>query len=290
MTIHRQDVGIPSSVRNQLLANLTPRIGVHPPYFTLGDLDLAGLRLSARAVAEAPAYLEVGPMTAAELGRHAAISGLCGAALTQRDERRRYYLAREAHCRYHASDAPFGSPVRFVSTLVELDKRRLKATVTASVEAQPLAEFDLDYTILTEATFERLFKRRATPTPSGPTPYRRLLVEDYQGGGDWAEQTVERVPVAACAGHFGGYPALPVAVIMGQLSYLAGRLADAPFRVSRGHVRASDLGWAGERVTFRAQRLERTGASHRYLCNAEASGREIGHMDLWLELEDEPAV
>src|SRR5690606_13790459 len=76
--------------------DLRARICVRPPYFALTDLALAGLDLHATALAESPAGLEVGPMPAAELGRHAAIVGLSLAACSQADDARRYYLARRA--------------------------------------------------------------------------------------------------------------------------------------------------------------------------------------------------
>ncbi len=272
--------------------DLRARICVRPPYFALTDLALAGLDLHATAVAESPAGLEVGPMPAAELGRHAAIVGLSLAACSQADDARRYYLARRAECRYSPNDAPYGTPVRFTARLLALDKRACRAAVEATAGGTPLASFEVDYTVLTEPAFERLFRRFARDTPSGPSPYGSLLATACQGSGDLVEQVVASVPAAACAGHFDGYPALPVAVLMGQLSYLAGRLHGAPYRVVRGEVEASDLAWAGERVAFRAARAGAgghpdVGASRRYRCEAVAEGRPVGAMTLWLESVDE---
>ena len=106
-----------------------------------------------------------------------------------------------------------------------------------------------------------------------------------------AEQVVESLPVGACVGHFDGYPALPVAVLMGQLSYLAGRLHDVPYRVVRGEVEASDLVWAGERAVFRVARdgfgdTQATRGAQRYRCEAWAGDRSVASMTLWLESVD----
>jgi hypothetical protein len=272
------------------LASLLARICVRPPYFNLRELALDGLRFAATSRAEAPPFLEIGAMTAAELGRHAAIAGASHGALSQGDDKRRYYLARHAECRYTPNPAPYGTPVRFASQLESLGKRDLRALVTASAAGAPLAEFTIDYAILTEATFERLFRSKAQPSPSRSSPYGHLLSEDYQRGADWLEQRIDAVPVAACAGHFEGYPALPVAVLMGQLSYLAGRLVDdepRPFRVVRGSVSADDLAWAGEAVHFCVRRTRRESAVREFACEAFASGRPVGHMALTLELVDE---
>src|SRR5690606_33157199 len=152
--------------------------------------------------------------------------------------------------------------------------------------------FEVDYTVLTEPAFERLFRRFARDTPSVPSPYGSLLATAWQGSGDLVEQVVAAVPAAACAGHFDGFPALPVAVLMGQLSYLAGRLHDVPYRVVRGDVEASDLIWAGERAHFRVARDGISGdgdtlGAHRYRCEAQAGDRTVATMTLWLNSVDE---
>ncbi len=271
--------------------DLLGRICVRPPYFALTDLSLEGLELHATARAESPSHLELGVMPAAELGRHAAIVGLTLAATQQSDDNRRYYLARRAMCRYTANPAPYGAPVRFVGRLRSLDKRSASATVTASAGGASVASFEVDYTILTESAFERLFRTRSQSTPFGHSPYGALLTTSWSGTSDVAEQVVDSLPVSACVGHFDGYPALPVAVLMGQLSYLAGQLHAQPYRVVRGEVDASDLIWAGERATFRVQRDGVGGhqdaqTAQRYRCEAVAGDRTVAGMTLWLESVD----
>jgi len=84
---------------------------------------------------------------------------------------------------------------------------------------------------------------------------------------------------------------MPVAVLMGQLSYLAGRLFDdptapdrplVPFRVVRGEIEADDLAWAGERARFFVERDGEDAEGRRFRCSAEAGGRTVGAMQLWL--------
>lgn len=272
--------------------SLLERVGVRPPYFALTDIDIAGRVVRATTAAESPAFLEIGPMPAAELGRHAAIVGLAAVAAQQPDNRRRYYLARRAECRYVPNEAPYGAPVRFHGRVIEHDKRTARAAIDATANGEPLASFVVDYTVLTDSAFERLFRTRAKPTPSAPSPYGSLLTTSWQGTTEMAEQVVESLPVSACVGHFDGYPALPVAVLMGQLSYLAGRLHEVPYRVVRGDVEASDLVWAGERAVFRVARhgegdTQDTLGSRRYRCEAWAGDRSVAAMTLWLESVDE---
>lgn len=267
--------------------DVTRRVCVRPPYLALRDLTIAGERLRAVAVAEAPAHTEVGPMPAAEVGRHAAIAGLLNAAALQSDDRRRYYLAREALCVYQPNDAPYGAPVTFDSSLLELDKRGCRTRVRALAGGEPLATIELTYAILTDGAFERLFKRYGRPTPPAPSPYGALLVEAFERGEDWAEQVVPALDPSQCVGHFDGFPALPVAQLMGQLAYLAGRLVgdgETPFRVLRGEIAADDLAWAGERATFRVRRSVDAAASDRFVfdCEALADERSVGRMRLWV--------
>lgn len=262
-------------------------MGVRPPYFALTDVNLAGVEIQATAVAESPAFAEVGPMPAAELGRHAAIVGLSIAAFQQVDDNRRFYLARHAVCRYTPNPAPYGAPVHFTGRLLDLDKRKARAAVEATAAGEPLASFEVDYTVLTAPAFERLFRVHGRLTPHAHSPYGSLLATAWHGTTEVVEQVVDELPIGACVGHFDGYPALPVAVLMGQLSYLAGRLHDAPYRVVRGEVEASDLIWAGERAVFRVARDgisddHDTSGAHRYRCEAWAGDRKVAAMTLWL--------
>ena len=158
--VHRADV-IPWSAPShgvEAALDLTRCVCVRPPYLALRDLTLAGERLRAVAVAESPAHTEVGPMPAAEVGRHAAIAGLLNAAAVQADDRRRYDLAREALCTYQASDAPYGAPVTFESNVLDLDKRTCRARVRAKAGGKELATLKV-------LKPSRSMKRSATSSP-----------------------------------------------------------------------------------------------------------------------------
>lgn len=264
------------------------RICVRPPYFALRDGRREGRFLHATALAESPPFLEAGPMPAAEVGRHAAIAGLLHAALEQRDDARRYYLAREATCVYVPNPAPYGAPVALRTEVVDLDRRAAHVLAEARTEDGPLAQVELRYAVLTEAAFERLFRHRAQATPSSPSPFGRLLTERFEHHGNVVSQTVPSIPIAACTGHFDGFPAMPVAVLMGQLAFLAGRLFDddrgapAPFRVTRGEIAADDLVWAGETARFVATRDGADADGRRFRCEVDVDGRVVATMALWL--------
>lgn len=268
-------------------AHLLSRICVRPPYFALKELRRDDQDLLAEVQAELPQSSERGPIQGAELSRHAAIAGLCVAALTQPDDQRRYYLAQRAAYQGFQSDAPYGSRVTLRATLLTLTRREATARIQASVAGQALAEVEVQYTILTDSAFARLFRARARPEFVAQTVDRMPLLPEGQlshAGATWTRRIAE-VPAAACAGHFDRYPAMPVAILMGQLSQLAGLSLGAgqPFWIPQASVEAQDFCWAGESVAFEAEATSRQGSQHQFACRAEASGRTVGQMQLTLQ-------
>ncbi|MBB6015425.1 hypothetical protein HLB42_19020 (plasmid) [Deinococcus sp. D7000] len=267
--------------------DLLGRICVRPPYFALDALRREDQDLLAEVQAELPPSAELGPIQGAELSRHAAIAGLCAAALAQPDDQRRYYLAQRAAYQGFASHAPYGARITLRAGLLDLTRREATARIQASAAGQPLAEVEVQYTILTDNAFARLFRSRERPDFVGqpldrmpPLPAGELSLED----GTWTRHIAE-VPAAACAGHFERYPAMPVAILMGQLSQLAGlSLGEgAPFWIPQASVEAHDFCWAGESVTFGARATAQEGERHLFACQAVASERTVGRMQLTLQ-------
>ncbi|GGO25853.1 hypothetical protein [Deinococcus humi] len=266
---------------------LLDRICVRPPYFALEALRCDDQDLLAEVQAELPRSAELGPIQGAELSRHAAIAGLCVAAMAQPDDQRRYYLAQRATYWGFANRAPYGSRITLRASLLDLTRREATARIHASAGGQPLAEVEVQYTILTDNAFARLFRSRERADIVGqpldrmpPLPAGRLSRE-----GDLWTRHIAEVPVAACAGHFERYPAMPVAILMGQLSQLAGLSLgqDQPFWIPQASVEAHDFCWAGEPVTFSARATTREGDLNHFACQAVASERTVGQMQLTLQ-------
>jgi hypothetical protein len=83
-------------------------------------------------------------------------------------------------------------------------------------------------------------------------PYFALRELAFKNGTLYAALPPER----ACAGHFTDYPALPVALLVGQLGVTASSLMTSErWRGARAVVNATDLCWAGERVRFEAAHM-----------------------------------
>ena len=279
---------------------LLKRICVSKPYYALVNPTGVGSTFYASATADLPLEAEVGPMSSAEISRHAAISGLCAAALAQNDDDRRFYLAQRAEYRGVANGAAYGSPVTFAATLQSLSKRGARAQIVVQAGAKPLAKLVVDYTILTEYAFSRLFRTHYRPT----TPQAVMdnsLSGRAQSSGDRSVYDVPALPETVCAGHFADYPALPVALLMGQLGKVAWPLLDsARWRGVWASVNATDLCWAGERVRFEATRPAFSAAhpiaahpvtektvvekmQHTFSCRVSAEDRLVCTAELGLE-------
>lgn len=262
--------------RDQLLQ----RICVRAPYFALQDLRLFDHTFMAEATAESRATAEQGPMQASEISRHAAICGLCAVALDFDDDDRRYYLAQDATYTGFANDAPYGTTVSFSATVLERNKRQAIAEITITSGGHDLAHLRVTYTILSEASFRRLFRSKYDPEfsvlhydrmPEPPTGV-------FSTEGDTGVLTLPEVPREACAGHFENFPAMPVAVLMGQLGVVASRHYNAPYRVAAATMSALDFCWAGETARFEVTPT----VPGTYACTATASGSMVSEMTLHL--------
>lgn len=266
---------------------LLQRICVRPPYFALRQVRAQPGALVATVRAELPPGPEIGPIQGAELSRHAAIAGLCVAALAQPDDQRRYYLAQHARYEGRPSAAPYGAEVVLQADLLHLDKRAATAYIEARAGGQPLAAVEVHYTVLTDSAFSRLFRTRARPAfrAGGPARMPALPAGEVRAhDGRWTRH-IAQVPEAACAGHFDGYPAMPVAILMGQLANLAGQALGAgrAYHIAGAQVDAHDFCWAGEAATFEVAPERRDGPRTLFGCQALAAGRTVGQMQLTLD-------
>lgn len=118
---------------------LLARICVSRPYYALIDPVKIGRTFYAHAAADLPMGAESGPMSSAEISRHAAISGLCAAALAKEDDNRRFYLVQRAEYRGVPNRAVYGAPVTFAAGLKSLSKRSARAEISVQAAGEPLA-------------------------------------------------------------------------------------------------------------------------------------------------------
>ena len=274
-------------------ADLRERIAVQPPYEALGALDcpVPGI-VFAEVPREQPLGREAGPMTAGEMGRHLAVVGSLAAASLGRRAGRHYYLAHRARFTRTPGATGCGRTLRARASASEPPGRRaLVESALADAEGRPVARADIEYLVVPPRVFARLFADRRAAL--GPVPLRAharpLPVTILRAGRDGLEGEVA-VDEQACAGHFDGFPALPVAHLLHALAGGAGALLaeqrrrpSLGFRVERGEVEARRLSFPGDRIRLSVRPgAVRDGAHHFTCAAASAKGERLVTLALTL--------
>ncbi len=280
------------------------RISVARPYFDLADLEEVGDGIVNATVPTEPTVApEAGAVEAAQVARHLAILGSCAVALTRDDDTRHHYLATRAHySRMAYAPAAVDGPLRAQAIGSWIDRRNARALVTLSDDdGRALNLLDVTYTVLAPRMFARL-----------NPPIDLDAIDEAAAGGRPAE-TIERraggvrldagpIPVEMCAGHFPDYPAAPVAIVMGRLCHAAGlamldhlRLGPLDsgsggsegghrYRIEEGHVEATGLARAGQRLVLDASYVSPVPGGHRLRGEALADGAVVGEVDVVLSV------
>lgn len=252
--------------------DITSRICVSPPYRAVHGISSPTPGCAtASFLPELPSESE-GPVSIIEAARHLPITGLCAAATTA-GPGRRYYLARKARLRRLAPPAP-GTPPRelHVTALGGLsgpDSASAAAFLYDS-DHTPLFDLHCDYVVLDEDSFARTFEHLAHPTAEQSTssPYGSpVRLDNVSVSGTTARAEVH-LRADQCAGHFAGYPAVPLAYLLTALVDLSQRLWEdpentgPPFRVKL--LQARTLLAPGTPIVLRARRQD----DHRVLVSA----------------------
>ena len=124
--------------------------------------------------------------------------------------------------------------------------------------------------------------------------YRRETVLDFQEADATGALARMAISPPDCAGHFEGFPAVPVAVLMHALSRVAGRAFRSPgggcpgrYRVERADIRADRLAFSDDALSLHARRLADDGGRARFDCEAWRGVERVGSMGLWLAFADD---
>ncbi|MEM7094258.1 MAG: hypothetical protein AAF567_14745 [Actinomycetota bacterium] len=244
---------------------LFERIDVLPPYYALREVtvDATGL-VHAIAPIQQPLGAEIPPLSAAEAGRHLAICGSVAASLANPKAGRFHYLATDAEFRRGRSPAdPSITEIAIAARATMIDKRTAHASVFAStLGGKPLVSLSCYYSVVGYDMMRKMFSDHcldfAVPAEN---PYAQSREpERVEIAGGKIEVDLGRVEAEACAGHFEGLPAMPVAYLMSNVAEAAGSLirrqrADPDLRIAvqEGSVRADGLAFAGESVVLRGE-------------------------------------
>ncbi|MGW5875951.1 hypothetical protein ACWFMI_05250 [Nocardiopsis terrae] len=258
--------------------DISSRICVSPPYRALNGISSPTPGCATASFSpEFPSAAEE-PVSIIEAARHLPIMGLCAAATTA-GPGRRYYLARRARLRRLTPPAP-GAPQRVLRTtaLGGINRPGSASAAAFLYDSDHTALFDLhcDYVVLDEKSFTRTFEHLADPSTqqTASSPYRSpLRLDDVSVSGTQARAEVN-LRAEQCAGHFAGFPAVPLAYLLTALVDLAERLMEdpentgPPFRVEL--LQADTLLAPGVPIVLRAHRQE----DHRVLLSAGHGGDE----------------
>lgn len=285
-------------------------IDVRPPYYALHSVSAPSTgEVRAQVRREHPLGHEVGPLAAAEAGRHLAILGACACSSVREPATLHYYLAHRARIIGHRDPAAenareFTVSARAVSSSVR--EARAHAALRAVGSDSLLYELEVTYKVLARPVFERLFAAHRRDLRSQPrdgaigervdierrkNPYRNSLPLDItQRSAEGVRAVLAEIEPEMCAGHFPMYPALPVAILMDSLHSLSGEAMRARwgdsmrYRLIRADVHADRLAFAGQRVEFDARHCGDVADGEQYEAIARlADGTQVGRLVVDLE-------
>ncbi len=285
--------------------SMLQRISVRSPYYALQDLAPDGDHsVTARVAVARPVAPESGLSSAAQVSRHLAILGSCAVAMQCENDNRMHYLATQAHFLRTASIdvEPVGESVESDDSVTLeahatgtwIDRRNARALVRLLDPAgQTMHMLEVSYTVMAPRMFDRLhppteaLMEQTNDSANGQSddaiPFEVTYLEDG------VEVDCGVIPESMCAGHFPGYPAAPVALVMGQLARAAGLAlienlghGEIGYQVNEAKVVATKLGRAGQRLSLRVGHARPVGAGHLLICEAKADDASIGEMELTL--------
>jgi acyl transferase domain-containing protein/NADPH:quinone reductase-like Zn-dependent oxidoreductase/acyl carrier protein len=254
-----------------LMGELLERICVQPPYFALEEVRRDGEWLVAEVRPVPPADAEAGPVACAEAGRHLAILGSCAVSLQNPLPGRSYYPVRGSELVEslgEAGQAPLERAwLRARCTHYDAERSLARAeTRLFDASGNLLSAFMCDYHVIPREAFATLFAAhlRSTDVTRVVDPYRtwRALPAPTPVEGGWRVE-LGVVRPESCVGHFDGYPAYPVSIMLRDATALV--VAAMRAESGRDDLRISVLGgrasterfiFAGQSAWMRAVRID----------------------------------
>jgi hypothetical protein len=258
-------------------AKLLSRIGGAAPFFALKGIIFDGTELRARADSVTDPGSELGPASAAEIARHALVTGSGCLALGRPDAARCYYLVSSIDGTFFASSASFGTVLSYSAIPTAQGPVGGASQIEVRNERELVARLRVSYAVVEEGLFGRLFVGRRTVTFGDTGSYQGYQpFTSVSNDGHGAEARV-LVDTSACHGHFHQHPALPPSTLMGQLVRLAATITGGRFRVNAVRLRSQAMAWAGDELSLR---VARTPGLWNLAARATAAGRSIMTLDV----------
>jgi hypothetical protein len=184
--------------------------------------------------------------------------------------------------------------VRVRARCAEFDARASRATAETELLAPDgtlLRRLRVEYHVIPEVEFQKLFEAHARDTAedSGEDPYashRALPTVDECAGAYHA--SLGPVDAADCLGHFRGYPALPVSIMVRHaVELVAAALRkrrareDVSVTVVAGTAETYSFAFAGEPVTLETRLLDANDADIQAVrCDVRSGARAVASFQL----------
>jgi len=296
--LHANDLAFKLIPKSKTPEFIIKTICTSSPYFALKKLEiLSENTVSAQVPVETFIPRENSVISAAEVGRHLAILGSCAASLIDESFTKKYFLAIKAELNYldPSFKASKESLYAIASAFQYGERKTLSKVNLYTKTGKRVYSLSVVYQIFQEKVFERLFSSHFTLGNEnfGFNPYVEFLhLHNLSFEENKLKATVGPILAEYCLGHFKNYPALPVAVIMGNLSYAAGKLLhnilgeECQYHVQYADVVAENLAFVDDMLVIDIELKGRFDDHFFFLCQAiNQENKTIGKMFLELVKE-----
>lgn len=296
----------PELPAGDLCSYFLERICVQQPYFALRDIQKDGDWLTAWAHPAAPVFGEKSAVAVAEAARHLAILGSCSCRLEHSAvDGRIYYPVKSSTM---APDQALTLAERldeiFIrSRCVMNDEKRSIARAQTELydpKGSLVCSFIVDYHVIAEADFARLFADHAqlTNEKSGRSPYDRWEARPAEMF-DLASRKLKlgRLSADECLGHFVGFPAYPVSIMLRDAVALVGAVVERENPGQRVRVSVVGGSTGTERFVFANEEAELALVSDTahadgrvFRCEVSGSGKLAAWFEMIVQMERSDAL
>jgi hypothetical protein len=162
-----------------------------------------------------------------------------------------------------------------------------------TADGKLVGRFEVTYHVIAEADFERLFAAhaRSTNEASGGDPYREFAPVDVEHAAPgYARAQLGKIDAERCLGHFVGFPAYPVSIMVRDgfsalhRAICAEHGEGAVWAVEGGSCQTQRFVFADEAVEIRALRKRTEGRSEEWVCEIVAGNEVTASLDVVLRV------
>lgn len=241
---------------------LTQLIEVTKPYYAFQGIAEDNNTLRGIVCKEFEGTYELDGMSYSEAGRHLAILGSLAIAKTNPIKKKHYYLANKANVK-RVYRTPYSDVLHIgeMSTKSFNKRNAVAEGCIKTADGKVIYEIEVEYSVLTEVLFNRMFSQHKQNTDSKPNynPYRNSIhFKDTVKTDTICSASLGKVESNDCVGHFDNYPALPVARIAQALINIASvhmnfcAQETKPISITHVLLEAKSFAFAGETMHLKS--------------------------------------